>query len=227
MNAPNAPSWLTLRWPVALVLTAAIVVGGAWMLVRSPPPLASVEVTTAFTSYLPTVSRTPGGLLDVATLTTTEVFSRTDRRTAAWGWVDLGTTISEIRAPVTTRYHVPLAGDWEVVISGNICRVTAPALRPSLPAAIHTDKLTKRVEASWLRFDAEDRLDALQRDLTPMASRMAGDPAHLALVREDARRTVEEFVRTWLLTEQDWVDDAFHVVIVRFADEDAPSVSDP
>jgi len=41
----------------------------------------------------------------------------------------------------------------------------------------------------------------------------------MALVREEARKTVAGFVKNWLLKEDQWREDRFHSVIVRFSDE--------
>ena len=47
----------------------------------------------------------------------------------------------------------------------------------------------------------------------------AGSPSYLDLAREDARRTIAEFVTRWLLTEQRWSRDPDHSVVVLFPDE--------
>jgi hypothetical protein len=41
------------------------------------------------------------------------------------------------------------------------------------------------------------------------------------LVREEGRKTVAEFVRDWLLREDQWRTDRFHTIKVIFADEPA------
>lgn len=213
------------RWPLALVGVVLILVFGLLSALRSLKPLQmnTVDVTHAFTSSIPEVSREEGGVLEVATATVPEIFTRSDERHTAWGWIYLGENVSEIRAPVTYRYHVKLSGNWEVRISGLICRVIAPPLQPSLPPAVHTDRMDKRTDRGWARFDSESQLEELERDITPTASRYAFDPLHVALVRPEARRTVGEFVRTWLLNQQGWKDDDFHIVEVRFRDEVEPS----
>ena len=212
------------RWPLALVGVVLIVVLGLLSgLRRLQHPLNTVDVTHAFTSSIPEVSREEGGMLEVATATVPEIFTRSDERYTAWGWLYLGANVSEIRAPVTYRYHVKLSGDWDVRISGRICRVIAPTLKPSLPPALHTDQMEKRTERGWARFDSENQLDEMERDITPTVSRYASDPLHMALVRPEARKTVGEFVRTWLLGARGWKDDDFHIVDVKFRDEVEPS----
>ena len=58
------------------------------------------------------VFRTPGGLLEVAGINTTEVFTKTSMLTIAG--VNLGTTVSQFQVPVTYRYQIALAKDWTV-----------------------------------------------------------------------------------------------------------------
>ena len=54
----------------------------------------------------------------------------------------------------------------------------------------------------------------------------AANPRRLALVREECRKTVAEFVRDWLLREDHWRRDRFSRITVSFADEsDSASVT--
>ena len=177
------------------------------------------HITETFTAALPTLARTPGGLLELATATATETLTRTDERTIAWDMVYLGKTVSEISVRVTYRYHLQLRDPWKLNVSGNTCVVRAPAIRPSLPPAIHTDQMQKRSESGWARFDAREQMAELERSLTPRLARHAADSRRLAIVREECRKTVAEFVRDWLLKEDHWRKDRFSTIKVVFADE--------
>jgi hypothetical protein len=177
------------------------------------------SITETFLSALPTLARTPGGTLELATATSTETLVRADERTTLWDMIYLGKTISEISVPVTYRYHVNLRDPWRLEVSGNTCVVRAPAIRPTLPPAIHTDRMQKRSAAGWARFDAQEQMAELERSLTPRLARHAADPRRLALVREECRKTVAEFVRDWLLREDHWRRDRFTSIKVVFADE--------
>jgi hypothetical protein len=64
-------------------------------------------------------------------------------------------------------------------------------------------------------------MDDLEKSMTPALIHRAGDPRTLALVRETCRRRVAEFVRDWLLREEQWRDDGFTAVTVTFEDEEA------
>ena len=241
-SPPRGRDWLRLlRWPATVVAVAALgVLGLRLVLDRAARTVESIadapgrfvervargflsgDVTERFVSSIPTVTSPPAGNLEVAVAENFETVTRSDERYAFWDLVPLGRTTVEIRVPVTWRYHLSLAEPWSVVVEGNACRVLAPALRPSLPPAIHTGRLERRVESDWLRSlgtDDAERLGELERMLTEALARRAGDRLHLALVREPARKTVAEFVRLWLLGEQAWGPGAVEHIDVRFADE--------
>ena len=238
-----------LRWPVAAVLVAGLLALVAWRLIAGLEragraaanlPLAAAErlgalardlltgnVTESFLAAIPTVAPHAGGNLEVAVAESVESLTRSDERRAFWDLVDLGTTTVEIRVPVTYRYHVRLDGEWTVEIEDGFCRVLAPDLRPSLPPAIHTDRIERRVAESWLRFDAAEQLAVLERQLTPRLSVLAADPRHMALVRESSRQAVARFVRAWLLTNGAWGPERVRAIQVRFADERQAALEAP
>jgi hypothetical protein len=176
------------------------------------------RITTTFTAALPRLD--PGGArLEVAAFESVETFTRTDTRAVFFDLLSLGTNVTEIRVPVTYRYHVRLDDPWRLDVREQVCLVQAPALRPSLPPAIHTDRMQKRSERGWLRLDLEQQMAELERSLTPTLSARATSAQTLGFVREPARRRVAEFVRDWLLREDHWRDDRFRAITVVFADE--------
>jgi hypothetical protein len=214
------PGWV--KFALALVLCGTVLLATKMILDRMggmAGKFRQQHITETFLSALPALSRTPGGTLELATATATETLTRTDERTIAWDMIYLGKTVSEISVPVTYRYHLVLRDPWKLDVVGNTCVVRAPAIRPSLPPAIHTDRMQKRSEAGWARFDAKEQMAELERSLTPRLARTAGDPRRLALVREECRKTVAEFVRDWLLREDHWRNDRFTSIKVIFADE--------
>jgi hypothetical protein len=226
-----------IRWPVAAVAVSAMVLGLVWWtmwrietraehaaaatgrtLQEAAEALRTTTITETFQAAIPRL--VPEGLeLQVAVLEATERLERRDSRRAMFDLVPLGTAVSEIRVPVTYRYGVDLEAPWELVVADGVCRVTAPAPHPQLPPAFDTARTEKRVEGSWLRFDEQEVMDALERSLTTRLSSRAGHPDRLGLIRETARARVEVFVREWLLAEQRWGDGGVVAVEVRFADE--------
>jgi hypothetical protein len=168
---------------------------------------------------LPRSDSTHGNILELATSETHEFFRREDSRQTLWGWLDLGTTVSEIRVPVTFRYHLKLSEQWLLTTRGNVCVVQAPVIRPSLPPAIHTDRLEKSSQSGWARFNKAENLAELEKQLTPLLNARAADPRHLRNVREECRKSVAEFIRNWLVREDHWRKDRFTAVVVVFQDE--------
>jgi hypothetical protein len=209
------------RWPLALVVTCLIIVFGVLKTMEAllPAGFRKMDVTERFVASFPEVARTTGGALELATVKATESLSRSDERFVAWGLISLGETVTEIRVPVTYRYHLKLSGDWEVRITGNICRVTAPAISPSLPPAIHIAEMERRTIRGWGRFDSGEQMQMLEKRLAEYVVQRAPEYLRFADVREACRQTAGEFVEAWLLRNTDWRADAFHVVEVRFRDE--------
>jgi hypothetical protein len=244
--APPDRRWL---WPATLVVLALVGLAGTWLVLdrmeRAARTVAEAparaldaadralrgflrgDVTERFLSSIPTVTSPAAGNLEVAIAENVETLSRTDERFAFWDLVPLGRTTVEVRVPVTWRYHLSLSDPWRVEVEGDVCRVLAPRLRPSLPPAIDTARLERRVESDWTRSDGPARLVELERMLTEALSRRAGDRLHLALVREPARRSVEGFVRRWLLDQRAWGAGGVERVEVRFADEPPRAGDEP
>lgn len=175
-------------------------------------------ITTTFTAAIPELSR-DGARLELKTLTGTENFRRSDEKRIIWDLVSLGTTVSEIKVTVTYRYHLRLNAPWRLKVRGHSCLVYAPLIRASLPPAIHTDKLEKKTANGWLRFNAAEQMQELEKSLTPILNGYAADAKHISLVRESCRQAVAEFVRAWLLKEDHWRTDRFSSIQVIFADE--------
>ena len=237
-------AWSAWRWPAALVSVVAILAfstlffyretlkrvdaaGGAVddlarqaaeMVENAAANFLTGNITETFISSIPQSQSVAH--LELATAEIVETFTRTDERRILGDLVSLGTIESEIRVPVTYRYHLRLDDPWEVEITGDVCIVHAPKIRASTPPAIHTERLTKRVEADWLRFDTDEQMALLEQSLTPTLNRFAQDALHMRLVREDARRSVESFVRNWLLGQGGSADHVRFVKVI-FPDETA------
>jgi hypothetical protein len=164
--------------------------------------------------------RTKGGLLEVATVRALERFTREDSRDF-WG-LDLGTTVSQIQVPVTYRFHIEMAREWPIEVRGRTAVARAPAIKPSLPVAFDTTLMEKYTKAGWARFNKEENLAALERSMTPTLAERASGDAYRGLAEDAARRTIAEFITTWLLKETDWKRDPAHKVVVLFPGEKPP-----
>jgi len=242
------PDWVRVldlwKWPLALVLVCALALAGYMISLKAAKDTASamgrrvastietakdaaaeiVErfhagyITETFTSAIPELS-SDGMKLELASMQSVETFRRSEAKTALWDSVYLGTTTTEIRVPVTYRYHLDLVGPWKLDVEGNSCIVMAPRFRATQPPAIHTHRMQKWSERGWARFNEEEQMRELERSITPSISRYAEDSRHRELVREECRKKVAEFVRDWLLRENQWSLDRFSSIRVVFADE--------
>jgi len=179
----------------------------------------SGTITNTFISAIPSFSPDSGARLELAAFEAVEILRSTDERRIGWDLIPLGTTVTEIRVPVTYRYHLRFDEPWLLEVEGQSCVVHAPEIRPTLPPAIDTGRMEKFSERGWLRFNEEEQMEELERSITAVLSELAADPRHLEMVRERCRLEVAEFVRSWLLLEDHWRDDRFRSVTVVFADE--------
>lgn len=170
------------------------------------------------------VMRTPGGLLEVSRIQATEVFDT--RFVHTFAGIPVGETVPRIRVPAVYRYHIELAPEWRVLRTDDTFTVVAPPVQPSLPVAVDLSRIEKDVSGTWvlLPFTGEESLDDLERGITAKLAEKAALPAYIQLQREDARRTVAEFVRKWLLTQVQWRNAGNPRLRVLFADEPVGSI---
>lgn len=239
------PRWFevlhAVRWPVSVAVIALVAFFGIREMVKTvreggratvdtvralgdgvaevASRFSTGTITTTFVSAIPRLVPDGGAVLELAAFEATETLSRTDDKRIFFDLVPLGATVSEIRIPVTYRYHLRLDEEWTLSVSDGTCVVHAPPIRPTLPPAIHTDRMERRSESGWLRFNEDEEMETLLRSLTPSLEDRAQDADHLELVRERCRRRVGEFVRSWLLLEDQWGDGRFTHVEVIFSDE--------
>jgi hypothetical protein len=148
--------------------------------------------------------RTPGGLLEVSSMRMTEQFDK--RFVYEVLGLQVGETVAHVRVPATYRYHIELAPLWKIERTGEVFRVVTPPVRPSLPVAVDLAHLEQDEGGTWLLlpFNADADRAALLREITAKLAQKAASPAYLALQREDARKTVTEFVEKWLVTQEPW-----------------------
>jgi hypothetical protein len=236
MNSDTAPRrtkgclrWLTLTFLSGVAILALLAFTGFKgtldrLIALGDKALHIVEkldqshITDTFRESLLLVSPTKGDVLELSTLEMEETMTRLDQRTV-FDLLHLGTTVSEIKIPVVYRYHLKLSDDWKLHARDGHCVVIAPIIRPSQPPAIRTNLMQKSTTAGWARFNAEENLSSLEKDITPMAERRAGAAGKIAIVREGARKAVAEFVKAWLIKEEHWRKDGYSQITVIFADE--------
>jgi hypothetical protein len=179
----------------------------------------SENITQRFTSAIPEITRELN--LEVATSKQIESFGCSDNLSILFGLIDLGTNIAQISAPVSYRFHVRLHDPWKLETRQDTVIVHAPALRASIPPAIHTEQLERLAQRGWARGSPAEMMNELERQITPTLCQFATDPRRLNLVRDTARKSVAEFVRLWLEREHQWDHKRFTRIQVQFADEPA------
>jgi hypothetical protein len=83
--------------------------------------------------------------------------------------------------------------------------------------------LQKDVAGTWilLPFTSAVDLDTLERSITTTLARKAGSRDYMDRQREDARETVREFARKWLVQQTRWKSAQYEEIRVLFADEPA------
>jgi hypothetical protein len=110
-----------------------------------------------------------------------------------------------------------------LAVKNNVVFVAAPGLQASLPPAIHTDQRLTLSVRGWARRSPAGLLAGLEQAITPTLSAFANDPRRIALVREECRKSVGDFVRLWLEREGQWGAAGFNRIEIQFADELARS----
>ena len=72
-----------------------------------------------------------------------------------------------------------------------------------------------------LPFTGDDDLELLERSITKRLEEKAKSRDYLDRQREDARETVREFTRKWLVEQTRWKRAEYEDIRVLFADEPA------
>ena len=201
--------------PIVTVLIAASLALNSFFTYRLW--LAPDAVNASHTTRDMVVMQTPGGLLEVSTITAEERFDSTIDHTVLG--VSLGKTVAQVKVPAVYRYHIPLAKDWDFRISGSALVVVAPSVRPSLPVAIDTGKLASFSSGLWSPIAGTAAVAALQKSITLQLADKSVSPQLLLLQREVARQTVSEFVQKWVIDQPRWKGNKPPTVFVFFEDE--------
>ena len=186
----------------------------------------NAAVERDFIASIPTIFRTPGGNLELAGLNATETFISSD--TAKMPFLNMNipgaTTTVIITVPVVYRYYVPLRDQWDITVQENACIIIAPELRPMLPPAIQSENMQIKTIEGPLAFDGAEKQAKLLQSLTPQLETNARDSTKIKLVREEARKTVAEFIQAWLLQRGDWGEQKIERLQVYFRGESPNNV---
>ena len=144
------------RFLLMVVVIASLGANAYFVLQRMTAAQGRTSVTHSALDQIE-VMRTNGGLLQVSTIRSPELFQATQDHTI-FG-VHVGKTISQIRVPATFHYHVELAPEWKITVRNNTFIVIAPRVKPTLPVAIDTAKLEKLTSGTWSLLTGTSELD--------------------------------------------------------------------
>jgi hypothetical protein len=227
-NSPGAAAGSRQRGGALVSILLLLVIGGiALVLLSDPPPQPYFERTPSIVRSAPSeevvVLRVPEGLLQVSEIRATEVIDT--KFTHSVLGVPVGETAPRIRVPVVYTYCIELEKELRVVRQDGVFVVVAPPVVANVPA-IDTAGLERDVAGSWILLPVvgEGDMDELQREVSERLAAKARSRDYVERQREQARATVREFVRTWLVEQSRFRDAEFGDIRVLFADEPARSI---
>ena len=215
----------SIAWPVAFFLIFLIGAILAWIFLNKAEKIAGKffpqNIQTTFEEHLTAVRTTDGNILLVGVVESTEILRREDTMKLFGDFFEVGTTVTEIRVPAIYKFEINIDEQWDINSQINeqnsVLTIIAPNIKPSLPVAFDSERMEKFVKEDMLRFNAEEQMLALEKEITPTLNRLA--PQKIDLVRDKARMAVAKFAQNWLLREQQWDREKFSVIAVYFQDE--------
>jgi hypothetical protein len=147
------------------------------------------------------VVRTPGGMLEVSTLSKQEKISRQTSWTCPLDLCSkLPKTTSEISAEVHYTYRVPLAEYWVLEkISDEPLRyrLKAPKLEPKLPVAVSLSTIRESSNKEIISPSGPVLQKMLPYLGQELANRAVTAP-YIQAQNDAAAKTIEEFARKWM-----------------------------
>jgi hypothetical protein len=213
------------RRGLGLLVVAAGVAGVLWLGYvpqeeGSPIHAVLQGVTRSAPAEEIIVVRSPGGLLQTATVKTDEVVDATFTHRILG--VKIGEVYPRIRCRAYYSYHVKLQPEWRVVRKDGVITALAPPLTPSLPIAIDTATWETQIGGTWLLvpFKGDDDLEELERTVTAKLARKAASDEYKQRALEESRKTIAEFIENWAVQSGQNV----HSVRVLFEGEPVRSI---
>ena len=156
----------------------------------------SGKVVTEFHDYVTEVK----GLqrLQVASLKSTDVFTRVDSKSILWKLIDLPDVKIEIKMPVEYTYYLDLKDKWNFEFDENLMhiKVYAPSIKPNTPA-VNVSEMKVTVLKSSIFRNVDAVKDSLFKELMPRLNQLAYEKINL--IREAARKEVTNFVSNWFV----------------------------
>jgi hypothetical protein len=147
------------------------------------------------------VVRTPGGMLQVATLVKQESLAWQTSWTCPVNLCSfLPTANSQISVEAQYTYRIPLSEYWvleKISESPLRYKLKVPRLEPQLPVTVNLP--TIRIQNSGTVFSPSGPTQQkMQTFLQPELETRSKSAAYLQIVRSDAEKTIKEFAQKWL-----------------------------
>lgn len=161
----------------------------------------------------PVVARIKGGMLEVSSVSARRQFIE-DLSPAIWGkTLPFCKESGGISAVYKITYRVKLEEKWPLVFSGGKLIARVPELEPSLPVAIDSASIKETgTTGCWFMLDLGAQELALQK-ITVRLEALALKQKTRDFGRDEARKTVKEFLRTWAFSQSDYPEIAPDVPI--------------
>ena len=150
--------------------------------------------------------------LQVAKLQQVEVIERKSELKAFW--IDLPRVVVKATVPVEYGFFIEMNQGWKFQMQGDTLFVDVPTLSNSTPAVDVSQLKFEVVKGSLFRNESES-LQKVQSELTGIL--VEKSIQHRALVKDQARTSIEGFVRGWL--SQFTRSTLPEKIIVRFPDD--------
>ena len=200
----------TSWWAAAVVLLGSIAAFGWWSWGSREQAVTGLDPTRV------RIVRTPGGMLEVATLQKVEEFGWQVTHTCPL--IDcgelLGKTTSEIKVTAHYTYRIPLEPQWTLRLAKDHYELAVPPLEAKTPVAFDTAGMQIRTErGGWLSPSAGPNREAVVRELGGELARRAQNPDYKRLAEQSAAATVAEFARKWMAEQ---MQPAQHPIRVTF-----------
>ena len=110
-------------------------------------------------------------------------------------WVNLPPMIVKVDVPVEYNYYVNLSSGWSFKAFGEGLIVKVPELSSSTPA-INIAKLKMTIEKGGLLRNEKQALEKMTHELPGLLVDRSIE--NRKLVREQARKSIEDFIRNWI-----------------------------
>ena len=179
---------------IVVVVTYFYLHRAAWIEGIRVPMLAKDEIV---------VLRTPGGKLQVSTLVKNEEFAwQTTYTCPIANCASLfGKTVSKVRVPVHYTYAIPLAAEWSLKRKKTYLELTVPKELAIVPPGIEMQNFEVETTKGWLSPSGAKNQVSMLKHLGPKLEAKAIRPEYVSAQREEARKTVGEFARKWMVEQ--------------------------